>query len=119
MNALTVTIIAANEADRIGRAAYGMKLDYRRKVVNVERTQLLDATLDDLQVEPPRKRFSEDVWRVKGWADQMVAPKRRRSAHSDRFVWDEGNADDHFRFADAYERVASDLNSRSGTYLGA
>ena len=106
-------------ADRIGRAAYGMKLDYRRRVVSVERTQLLDATLDDLQVDPPRKRFAEDVWRVKGWADQMVAPKRRRSEHSDRFVWDEGNAEDHFRFADAYERVACDLNSRSGSYLGA
>tara|TARA_B100001093_G_scaffold2600_1_gene2634 strand:+ start:5739 stop:7385 length:1647 start_codon:yes stop_codon:yes gene_type:complete len=106
-------------ADKIGRMAYGMTLDYRRRVVSVDRTQLLDATLDDLQVDPPRKKFSEDVWRVKGWADQMVAPKRRKSANSDRFIWDEGNAEDHFRFADAYERVAADLHNRSGSYLGA
>ena len=95
-----------------------MKLDYRRKVVSIDRTQLLDATLDDLQVDPPRKKFSEDVWRVKGWADQMTAPKRRKSENSDRFIWDEGNAEDHFRFADAYERVAADLLNRGGTYLG-
>lgn len=105
-------------ADRVGRAAYGMKPDFRRRVVSVERTQLLDATLDDMQVDPPRKVFNENVWRVKGWADQMTAPKRKKSEHSDRFIWDEGNAEDHFRFADAYERVAADLHGRSGSYLG-
>ena len=105
-------------ADRVGRARFGMTIDYRRRLVNIDRTQLLDATMDELQVTPPRKVFPEDVWRVKGWADQMTAPKRRRSAHSDRFVWDEGNAEDHYRFADAYERVALELNLRSGEYLG-
>jgi hypothetical protein len=105
-------------ADNVGRENYGMKLDYRRHLVNVDRTQLLDATLEDLRTEPPRKVFAENVWKVKGWADQMTAPKRRMSANSERFIWDEGNAEDHFRFADAYERVACDLHARSGTYLG-
>lgn len=106
------------KADRVGKQSYAMKLDHRRKVVSVDRTQLLDATMDDLQREPPRKVFSEDVWRVKGWSDQMTASKRRRSPNSDRFIWDEGNSEDHYRFADAYERVAADLNNRGGTYLG-
>jgi hypothetical protein len=105
-------------ADRIGRADYGMKLDYRTHVVSVDRTQLLDATMEDLRMDPPRKVFPEDVWSVKGWADQMTAPKRRMSPNSERYVWDEGNAEDHHRFADAYERVAMDLHAKSGSYFG-
>ena len=105
-------------ADRVGRQDYGMALDWRRRVVSVDRTQLLDATLEDLRLDPPRKVFPEDVWTVQGWAEQMMAPKRRMRENSDRYVWDEGNAEDHHRFSDAYERVAMDLLARSGSYLG-
>lgn len=105
-------------ADRVGRQDYGMSMDWRRRVVSVDRTQLLDATMEDLRLTPPRKVYPEDVWTVQGWAEQMMAPKRRMRENSDRYVWDEGNAEDHHRFSDAYERVAMDVQRRSGSYLG-
>ncbi len=94
-----------------------MALDWSRRVVSVDRTQLLDATLEDLRLDPPRKVYPEDVWSVPGWAEQMMAPKRRMRENSERYVWDEGNAEDHHRFSDAYERVAMDIHARSGSYL--
>ena len=104
--------------ERIGREAYAIKRDYGRHVVTVDRTQLLDATLEDIRTNPPSKTFPEDIWRVKDWADQMVAPKRRLSDKTNRFIWEEGSADDHYRFADAYERVAADIIGKSGEYYG-
>ncbi len=102
--------------DRIGHEDYGMRLDHTRRVVTVDRTQLLDATMDDLRVNPPRRIYPEDVWSVKGWQDQMQAPKRVLSARGDRYIWDEGNADDHYRFSDAYQRIAMDLTKSGGAY---
>lgn len=104
--------------DRIGREDYGMRQDHLRRVVTVDRTQLLDATMDDLRVSPPRRTYPEDVWSVQGWQDQMIAPKRVLSPRGERYIWDEGNADDHFRFSDAYQRVAMDLTKTGGRYYG-
>ena len=47
----------------------------------------------------------------------MQAPKRVPNATGDRVLWDSGNAADHYRFADAYERVASDLLNSGGQYM--
>lgn len=103
--------------ERIGKEDYGMRLDWGRRVVTVDRTQLLDATMDDMRYDPPRKLFPEDVWHVDGWQDQMTAPRRVLNERGEKYIWDEGNADDHYRFADSYERIALDLIQKSGTYL--
>lgn len=103
--------------ERVGRESYGRRLDYARRVVTVDRTQLLDATLDEMRMNPPQKVFPEDVWHVPGWGDEMVASRRVLNDRGDKFIWDEGNADDHYRFADAYERVAADMLNTSGSYI--
>ena len=103
--------------DRIGKEDYGMRTDYDRKVVTVDRTQLLDVTLDDLQVSPTRRVYPEDIWRIEGWTDQMTAPKRVFSEKSERYIWHEGSAEDHYRFSDAYQRIALDLLERQGGYF--
>ena len=102
---------------RVGAEAYGLRRDYARKMVTVDRTQLLDATLDDMRITPPRRVYSEDVWTAPGWADQMQAPKRVPNQTGDKVLWDSGNAADHYRFADAYERVAADLVGSGGEYI--
>jgi hypothetical protein len=102
---------------KVGSEAYGMRKNYVTKMVTVDRTQLLDATMDDLRSDPRRRIFCEDVWSVAGWADQMQAPKRVPNQTGDRVLWDSGNAADHYRFADAYERVATDLISSGGRYI--
>ncbi len=102
--------------DRVGREDYGMRLDHLRRLVTLDRTQLLDATMDDLRVQPPRRVYPEDIWSIDGWRDQMMAPKRVLNDRGDRYVWHEGNADDHYRFSDAYQRVAMDLTKQGGRY---
>lgn len=104
--------------DRVGAQDYGVRLDYDRKLATVDRTQLLDATMEDTRVVPARRTWPEDVWRVKGWADQMQAPKRVLNESGTRYLWSEGTADDHYRFCDAYSRVAMDLLTGQGAYLG-
>ena len=104
--------------DRVGAQDYGIRMDYERKLVTVDRTQLLDATMEDCRVFPARRTWPEDVWRVKGWADQMQAPKRVLNETGTRYLWTEGNAPDHYRFSDAYARVAADLLALQGEYLG-
>ncbi len=104
--------------DRVGAQDYGLRQDYDRKLVTVDRTQLLDATMDDARVHPARRTWPEDVWRVPGWADQMQAPKRVMNESGTRYVWSEGNLDDHYRFSDAYTRVAADIMATQGAYHG-
>ena len=102
--------------DRIGRDDYGMRLDHARRVVTVDRTQLLDATMDDLRSKPRRREYPEDIWTIKSWRDQMIAPKRVLNERGDRYIWHEGSAADHYRFSDAYQRVAFDLMLQGGRY---
>jgi hypothetical protein len=73
--------------------------------------------MDDIRSDPCRKEFPEDIWEVQGWSDQMTAPKRLLSEKGDRYIWHEGNAEDHYRFADAYQRVALDLYTKGGDYI--
>jgi len=101
--------------DRVGREAYGFRIDYTRCLITVDRTQILDATLDDMRSSPPRRLFPSDVFTVPGFADEMQAPKRILHSKGDRFLWTKG-PDDHFRFADAYERIAADLFGNAGGY---
>ena len=102
--------------DRVGQQDYGMRIDYRSQVITLDRTQLLDATMDEMRYDPPRRVFPADAMTVDGWADQMKAPKRVLNKTGTRFIWSEGNSPDHYRLSDAYERVASDLLVQGAQY---
>jgi len=102
--------------DRVGREQYGMKQDWTSRLVTVDRTQLLDATYDDLRASPAKRILPSNIGDVRGFDQQMRAPRRVLDDKSGRYVWNEGNEADHYRFADAYDRVASDLAQRGGNY---
>jgi hypothetical protein len=76
---------------------------------------LLDATLADM-VER-RLVLPQDVLSVPGWSDQMQASVRVWDEDREAYRWDEGGAPDHYRFADAYDRVAADVARSGGTYV--
>lgn len=97
---------------RVGREAFGLKLEYSEHVITVDRTQLLDATLDELRTR--QRTLPCDVNTVAGFFDQMKAPSRKLDLASQRYIWDEGNDPDHYRFADAYARVAQEVYDRMG-----
>ena len=99
---------------RVGTDAFGLTLDYEEHVVTVDRTQLLDATLDEIRAG--HRTFPSDAGTVLGFTDQMRAPVRVLDEKSQRFVWKEGGEADHFRHADAYDRVAQEIFDRSGGY---
>ena len=112
----SVWLAQFHPTDRIGRQDYGMRLDHARHVVTVDRTQLLDATVDEMRHDPPKRVFPSDSFTVEGWADQMQASRRVLNERGDRFVWRQGSQADHYRFSDAYERIASDLVGTSAEY---
>lgn len=99
---------------RIGTEAFGLTMDYEERVVTVDRTQLLDSTLDEIRAG--NRTFPNDAGTVLGFTDQMRAPVRKLDEKSQRFIWVEGGEADHFRHADAYDRVAQEVYDRSGGY---
>lgn len=113
----TVWLCRFHPTARVSEDDYGRRLDEDAHVVTVDRTQVLDATLDDLRAGPPARVLPSDVGAMDGFCDQMAAPARRLSDDRSRYIWDEGNAPDHYRFADAYDRVAADLYHAGGGYL--
>lgn len=105
-----------HSTQRVGAEAFGMSLDWNRHVVRVDRTQLLDSTLASLQ--RGGRTWPEDVWHIRHWQRQMEAPKRIPNKNSDGYIWDSNRAADHFRFSDAYSRVAQELLVMQGSYHG-
>lgn len=101
--------------ERVGRMAYGMNLNYKDRVVTVDRTQVLDATLDELAADPPSRIFPRDANAVDDFARQMRAPKRLMDKRNRRFIWSKPGPD-HYRHADAYDRIARDIINRGGAY---
>lgn len=99
---------------RVGNEKYGRKLDWRTKTVTVDRTQIMDATFDDIRFT--KRELPEDVATILGYHDQMKAPVRVLDERKSRIVWAEGNAPDHFRLCDVYDKIAHDLCSMSGTF---
>ena len=99
---------------KVGADAFGIRLNYDESVVTVDRTQLLDTTMDDLA--NGRCLLPGDVDTVLGFSAQMRAPKRKLDEKTQRAVWDEGTDPDHYRHADAYERIAVEIHDRSGGY---
>ena len=102
--------------ERVSGESYGGKFRWNDRICTVDRTQLLDATLDDIRAQPPRRRFPQDVYAVEGFVEQMRASQRVLNPAGTRFVWEEGSKADHYRFADAYDRIAGDLLRGGGTY---
>jgi len=98
---------------KVGAVSYGIKVDGRSGLITVDRTQVLDATLDELN--NGLRIFPEDVCSVKDFAKQLKAPKRVLKDGDDNFIWTKGPAD-HYRFADAYDRIAADQLSGGGSY---
>ena len=99
---------------RVGTDAFGIAMDFEEQVVTVDRTQVMDDTMDELRYG--RCRLPGDVGAVQGFADQMKAPVRRLDVASARMIWDEGSKPDHYRHADVYERVAQEIHDRSGGF---
>ncbi len=97
---------------RIGRDSFGVKMEYNEHVITVDRTQLLDTTLDEIRNQ--HRRIPADYATIAGFAEQMRAPARVLDPEANRFVWREGNDPDHYRLADAYSRVAQEIFDRSG-----
>lgn len=102
--------------ERLSGESYGAKYRYADRICTVDRTQLLDATLDDMRAQPVRRQFPSDISTVEGFVEQMRAPHRVLNQNGTRYVWEEGSKSDHYRFADAYDRIAGDLLKRGGTY---
>ena len=107
-----------HKTERVGAQDFGITMDWNRHVVKVDRTQLLDTTLADLQTTPPLRTWPEDVWHIRHWQGQMEAPKRIQNVHGDGYLWDSSRAADHFRFSDAYSRVAVNLLKMQRAYHG-
>ena len=99
---------------RISVENYGRKLDWRQRVVTVDRTQVMDATFEEIVAK--KRSFPYDVFNVLGWVDQMRAPVRILDAEKGRVRWEEGSAPDHYRFADVYDRIAFDLTQQTATF---
>lgn len=99
---------------RVGRERFGLRQDWTSHVVEVDRTQLLDAAFDDLRYR--RRAYPTDAMTVFGWSDQMRAPKRVIDAERGRIAWTEGSQPDHYRLADSYALVAAELSQRGGSY---
>lgn len=102
---------------RVGQQKYGLKFNYKTRVVTVDRTQVFDATFDEIREK--KRIFPEDVFTVLGWAQQMRAPVRVLNENKSRIVWTEGKAPDHYRLADIYDRIAYDVNEAGGGYFSA
>lgn len=90
-----------------------MELDYINHVATVMKSELLDATTEEIL--DGRKTFPADVGTVLGWYEQMQAPVRVVS-DSGVVSWDRKGNPDHYRLADGYERLAAELAFRSGGF---
>lgn len=109
-----VWLVRYHPSPRVGVEAFGLTISYDDRVVTVDRTQLLDCTLDEINAG--HRTFPSDVGTVLGFVEQMRAPTRMLDASGGRIIWSEGNDPDHFRHADAYERVAQEMHDRMGGF---
>ncbi len=100
---------------KVGEDRYGWTLNWEAAIVTVDRTQVFDATFDDIKFG--RRLFPKDVFTVFGFSEQMTASKRVLNEEATRIVWSEGSDPDHFRCADIYDRIAYDLSQRGATFF--
>jgi hypothetical protein len=111
----TVWLCQFHPTDRVGTEEYGTRIDYTSQVLTVDRTQLLDASYDEIVAG--RRVLPVDSAAIPEFWDQMMAPERKLDERGARFIWSEGSAPDHYRLADAYARVAADQAQESGGFV--
>ena len=99
---------------RVEGHRYGLRLNWRDRGVQVDRTQIFDVTFDEIKEDA--RSFPNDAFSVLGWREQMRAPIRVLDESKQRIVWTEGSSPDHFRLSDVYDRVAFDLANSGGSY---
>ena len=99
---------------RVGPNRYGMRPKHHGQVVQVDRTAVFDVSFAD--IVNGRRIFPADVMAVPAWPEQMCAPVRVVSMEKAKIHWHEGTQPDHFRLADVYDRVASDLLDAGGSF---
>ena len=99
---------------RIGNEAYSRKLNWETKEVKVDRTQIMDATFDE--IVGGKRVYPNDIATILGFHDQMKASVRVLDSEKSKITWSEGSQSDHYRFADVYDRIAFDLTQMTGSY---
>lgn len=99
---------------KVSSESYGRKLNWRDRIVTVDRTQVMDVTFDE--IVNGKRLIPSDVFTVLGYLEQMRAPVRVLDTERSRVIWTEGSAPDHYRFADVYDRIAFDMAQMTGSY---
>ena len=113
-NDIAVWLCRFYPTPRIGKEKYGRKFDYSKRIITVDRTQIMDVTFDELRFND--RQYPIDAYNVIGWADQMKAPVRVYNEAKSKIEWIEGSKADHYRFADVYDKIAFDLASYTATF---
>ncbi len=111
---IVVWLCRFHPTSRVSGETYGRRLNWRSKVCTVDRTQIFDATFDEIRNK--ERTLPGDIFTVLGFYDQMKAPVRVLDQERSRIIWTEGRNPDHYRCADIYDRIAFDLTTMGGTY---
>jgi hypothetical protein len=86
-----------------------LRFDHLQCHIKCDRTMVIDEALGDLVAEDPKFIFPARWLDNEEWVQHMCAPRRRTvetASGKTRAVWDEGEDDDHYRFADVYDYLA-------------
>lgn len=93
---------------------FGLRINDDADAVGVNRTDLLDAALDDLRSSDPKRHvLPEDISGVPGYSEQMRKLRRKLNEKGTAYEW-AGNKPDHYRLVDSYAAVAAEMASRGG-----
>ena len=111
---IVVWLCRFHPTSRVSGETYGRRLNWRSKICTVDRTQVFDATFDEIRNK--ERTLPGDIFTVLGFYDQMKAPVRVLDQERSRIIWTEGSHPDHYRCADIYDRIAFDLTTMGGTY---
>lgn len=82
--------------------------------VSVDRTQLMDDSHADILKRNVMLPIEAKTLDGGDYYKQMCAPTRVFDQKMNRFVWREGSRPDHYRLADAYEKLAFTLANKNG-----
>ena len=99
-------------AQKFKHQTLGLTLEYNERLAVVNRTELLDETLEEFVSRSRTLPVDADL--TLHFFDQMKAPVRKIT-DAGKAEWDEGSAPDHYRLADAYERVAAEIYANTGS----
>ena len=79
-------------------------VNMRDKIVTVDRTQAIDAVKEAYLLGKTHLPMNADS--IKDYYDHMQSATRIFDEKKNKYVWDEGSADDHYLWAEAYMRIA-------------